>query len=57
MKVDQRKIFTFLFFFFCSISIIGLTRTLSNNIIKEYSDLYLKGNFFAILKFLVNFSS
>jgi hypothetical protein len=44
MKIDQRKILTFLFFIFCSIFVIGLSKSFSNNVIKEYSDFYLKGN-------------
>ena len=52
MKIDQRKILTFLFFIFCSIFVIGLSKSFSNNVIKEYSDFYLKGN---LLLFLVKY--
>jgi hypothetical protein len=52
MKIDQRKILTLIFFIFCSIFVIGLSKSSSNNVIKEYSDFYLKGN---LLLFLVKY--
>ena len=43
--LNQRKTYSFIIFTFCSISIIGLTKSFSNSLVKEYSDFNLKGAF------------